>query len=67
MCHSLKLRSNELPRWPEVPNATRCAAPPDQASGRVGGQQLGTLPSSTPHWSKESMFQIAPCVNTLCS
>jgi hypothetical protein len=24
-CHSLKLRSNELPRWPEVPNATRCS------------------------------------------
>ena len=26
-----------------------------------------TLPNSTPHWSKESMFQIAPCVNTECS
>ena len=26
-----------------------------------------TLPSSTPHWSKESMFQITPCVKTLCS
>jgi hypothetical protein len=26
-----------------------------------------TLPSSTPHWSNESMFQIAPCVKTLCS
>ena len=26
-----------------------------------------TLPSSTPHWSNESMSQIAPCVNTLCS
>src|SRR3546814_4689462 len=25
-CCSLKLPSNELPRWPEVPNATRCAA-----------------------------------------
>ena len=26
-----------------------------------------TLPSSTPHWSKESMFQTAPWTNTLCS
>ena len=26
-----------------------------------------TLPSSTPHWSKESMPQIAPWVKTLCS
>ena len=26
-----------------------------------------TLPSSTPHWSNESMSQIVPCVNTLCS
>ena len=25
------------------------------------------LPSSTPHWSNELMFQIAPWVNTLCS
>ena len=26
-----------------------------------------TLPNSTPHWSNESMFQITPCVKTLCS
>ena len=26
-----------------------------------------TLPSSTPHWSNESIFQIAPWANTLCS
>ncbi len=26
-----------------------------------------TLPNSTPHWSKESIFQTAPCVKTLCS
>ena len=26
-----------------------------------------TLPSSTPHWSKELMSQIVPCANTLCS
>src|SRR5215813_3571916 len=26
-----------------------------------------TLPSSTPHWSNESMFQITPWVNTECS
>ena len=26
-----------------------------------------TLPSSTPHWSKESIPQIAPWVKTLCS
>jgi len=26
-----------------------------------------TLPSSTPHWSNESMFQMAPWVKTLCS
>ena len=26
-----------------------------------------TLPSSTPHWSKELMFQIVPWVKTLCS
>lgn len=26
-----------------------------------------TLPSSTPHWSKESIPQIVPWVNTLCS
>src|SRR5690606_41745075 len=25
------------------------------------------LPSSTPHWSNELTFQIAPCVNTLRS
>src|SRR5437899_307911 len=25
------------------------------------------FPSSTPHWSNESMCQITPCVNTLCS
>ena len=39
-----------------------------------GGIELGddarfasTLPSSTPHWSKESICQIVPWVNTLCS
>ena len=26
-----------------------------------------TLPSSTPHWSKELMSQTVPCTNTLCS
>src|SRR5262249_2234560 len=26
-----------------------------------------TLPSSTPHWSNESICQMAPCVNTMCS
>src|SRR6516164_1711434 len=26
-----------------------------------------TLPNSTPHWSKESMSQMAPWVKTLCS
>ena len=26
-----------------------------------------TFPSSTPHWSNESMPQITPWVNTLCS
>ena len=26
-----------------------------------------TLPSSTPHWSNESMCQMSPCVKTLCS
>ena len=26
-----------------------------------------TLPSSTPHWSKELMPQTVPCVKTLCS
>src|SRR5437773_2805250 len=26
-----------------------------------------TLPSSTPHWSNESMFQIVPWVKTECS
>ena len=26
-----------------------------------------TLPSSTPHWSKELMFQMTPWVKTLCS
>ena len=26
-----------------------------------------TLPSSTPHWSNESMCQMVPCVKTLCS
>src|SRR5262249_26782105 len=26
-----------------------------------------TLPSSTPHWSKESICQIVPWVKTLCS
>src|ERR1700691_2526603 len=26
-----------------------------------------TLPSSTPHWSNESIFQMTPWVNTLCS
>src|SRR5262249_24024009 len=25
------------------------------------------FPSSTPHWSNESMCQITPCVKTLCS
>src|ERR1700687_3275398 len=32
MCASLKLKSNDEPRCPEVPNATRCAATP--GSGR---------------------------------
>ncbi len=26
-----------------------------------------TFPSSTPHWSNESIFQMTPCVNTACS
>ena len=38
------------------------------ALGRAGSTRLAsTLPSSTPHWSKESMFHTAPCTNTLCS
>ncbi len=37
-------------------------------SVRAGSTRLArTLPSSTPHWSKESMFQTAPWTNTLCS
>ena len=31
-CHSLKLRSSEVPRWPEVPNVTR--SPRTLGSGR---------------------------------
>src|SRR5215469_7245483 len=26
-----------------------------------------TLPSSTPHWSNELIFQMVPCTKTLCS
>ena len=38
------------------------------ASLRVGANCLAmTLPSSTPHWSKESMPQMVPSVNTVCS
>src|SRR6266851_2384902 len=30
-------------------------------------RRASTLPSSTPHWSNESMCQTAPWVKTLCS
>ncbi len=37
-------------------------------SVRAGSIRLArTLPSSTPHWSKESMFQTAPWTKTFCS
>src|SRR5882724_4104546 len=41
--------------------------------GSVGLSSSGMMrcascfPSSTPHWSNESMCQVTPCVNTLCS
>jgi len=59
----------------------RASELPDQVGGRAVVGHLGfgglvsspmifcarTLPSSTPHWSKESMFQMAPWVKTECS
>jgi hypothetical protein len=39
------------------------ASGPSSAAIRVAS----TLPSSTPHWSKELTSQITPWVNTLCS
>ncbi|CAO0834693.1 hypothetical protein SMICM17S_13191 [Streptomyces microflavus] len=45
-----------------------CRAPAPVPSVRTGSIFLArTLPSSTPHWSKESMFQMAPWTKTLCS
>ena len=41
------------------------ASPSLSSSGMM--RLASALPSSTPHWSKESMLQIAPCVKTLCS
>ena len=40
-------------------------SPSPESSGMM--RWARTLPSSTPHWSKESMSQIAPCTKTLCS
>src|SRR3546814_15737834 len=44
-----------------------------RSSGRLAAASslavrfASTLPSSTPHWSKESMFQTTTCTTTLCS
>ena len=35
------------------------------SSGMIAA--ASTLPSSTPHWSNESISQIVPAVNTACS
>src|SRR5439155_1638235 len=43
----------------------RGGSDPSLSSGTM--RAASVLPSSTPHWSKESMFQIVPIVNTLCS
>ena len=40
-------------------------AAPASSSGMMAA--ANTLPSPTPHWSNESMFQMTPCVKTLCS
>src|SRR4029077_2775503 len=43
-CHSLKVRCNEEPRWPEVPKTTRCAA--TEGSGRRSAYALSSAPTS---------------------
>ena len=45
--------------WPRLGSASLCS------SGTICF--ASALPSSTPHWSKELIPQIAPWVNTLCS
>src|SRR5215813_10982035 len=45
--------------WPSLGSA------PLSSSGMM--RWAKTLPSSTPHWSNESMSQIVPWVKTLCS
>ena len=46
--------------WPERSGAA--------VSVRIGASSFAmTLPSSTPHWSNESMPQMVPSTNTVCS
>ena len=45
MWFSLKLPSNEQPRWPEVPKATRCAG--TDGSGFTAVYAASSLPMST--------------------
>ena len=52
-----------------VPRSTdRARLSSPLGSATIGARlDASSLPNSTPHWSKESMFQTAPSVNTLCS
>jgi hypothetical protein len=62
--HFLAFRYRRIKAFVELscPNSGSVAA---SNSGTI--RWASTLPSSTPHWSNESMFQITPCVKTLCS
>ena len=51
-------------RWSSCRGAASAPRRP-ASSGMIA--TASALPSSTPHWSKESIPQIAPWVKTLCS
>ena len=70
-CHELLVRSScrscgsaGSARWSSCRDSAAARALPP-SSGMI--RCASTFPSSTPHWSNESMFQITPCVNTMCS
>ena len=63
-CATARRGSGGSARW----SSCRAAAPARRRPRSSGTMRLAsTLPSSTPHWSNESMSQIAPWVKTLCS
>src|SRR5713226_7768900 len=60
----LKLRYRRMSLLVEL----SCVSLGSSALSSSGMMRLAsTFPSSTPHWSNESIFQMVPCTKTLCS